>query len=122
MKCDVTDTNQLVQTFQKIHSEFPSRNISILVNNAGRMAPITVIKHKGFEPMVPAADMEPLEAVEHVKGLIELNITSYIIVTRIASEYFDHEKPGIIINVGSVYGSRKINGTGHSIYGASKHA
>ena len=66
--------------------------------------------------------MEPKQAMLHYRGMIDLNITSYVMITRVASEFFDHENSGIIINVGSVAGYRHCKVPDGYVYSATKHS
>lgn len=97
---DVADTEACVDVFKKAHFEFGS--VDILVNNAGYHS-------RGA-----------IEAVtsEELARMVDVNLRSPIILTRIALPYLREAGEGAIINVGSLAG--RVVYPGASVYSASK--
>ncbi len=97
---DVSDTDACVDVFKKAQFEFGG--VNILVNNAGYHA-------RG-----------PVESVaaEELARMVDVNLRSPIILSRIALPYLREAGEGAIINVGSLAG--RVVYPGAAVYSATK--
>ncbi len=97
---DVSDTDACVDVFKKAQFEFGS--VNILVNNAGYHA-------RGLVEEV---------AADELARMVDVNLRSPIILSRIALPYLREAGEGAIINVGSLAG--RVVYPGASVYSATK--
>ena len=97
---DVSDVDACVDVFKKAQFEFGS--VNILVNNAGYHA-------RGLVEDV---------AADELARMVDINLRSPIILSRIALPYLREAGEGAIINVGSLAG--RVVYPGASVYSATK--
>ena len=97
---DVSDVDACVDVFKKAQFEFGS--VNILVNNAGYHA-------RGLVEEV---------AADELARMVDVNLRSPIILSRIALPYLREAGEGAIINVGSLAG--RVVYPGASVYSATK--
>ena len=97
---DVSDVDACVDVFKKAQFEFGS--VNILVNNAGYHA-------RGLVEDV---------AADELARMVDVNLRSPIILSRIALPYLREAGEGAIINVGSLAG--RVVYPGASVYSATK--
>jgi short-subunit dehydrogenase len=97
---DVADADACVDVFKKAHFEFG--RVDVLVNNAGY--------HK-------RGVVEDVESID-LAAMIDVNLKSPILLTRIALPYLRESGGGAIINVGSLAGRTPVPGS--ACYAASK--
>jgi NAD(P)-dependent dehydrogenase (short-subunit alcohol dehydrogenase family) len=110
LEMDVTNQASILQSVEIVEKHLDGRNLKALVNNAG-------ISIDG--PLM-------LQPLEEIKKIFEVNVFGLIAVTQSflpllgASSIQNVEKPGRVVNVGSVSGAITFPFTG--AYSASKHA
>jgi hypothetical protein len=97
---DVADTEACIDVFKKAHFEFGS--VDILINNAGYHC----------RGAVEAVNSDELGR------MVDVNLRSPIVLTRIALPYLREAGEGAIINVGSLAG--RVVYPGASVYSATK--
>jgi short-subunit dehydrogenase len=97
---DVADTEACVDVFKKAHFEFGS--VDILINNAGYHC------RGGVEEV----------ASDELARMVDVNLRSPIVLTRIALPYLREAGEGAIINIGSLAG--RVVYPGASVYSATK--
>ena len=97
---DVSDVDACVDVFKKAQFEFGS--VNILVNNAGYHA-------RGLVEEV---------AADELARMVDVNLRSPIILSRMALPYLREAGEGAIINVGSLAG--RVVYPGASVYSATK--
>ena len=101
MAMDVTDPDQIKETYAKIESDHGP--IHVLVNNAAVVQNIKFVDQ----------DLETIDSI------IDINLKGTMYCTRLLLPYMIPRKQGRIINVSSVAGTRGI--PGQASYCASKH-
>lgn len=99
---DLSDEACIRRIVQTCRGEF--RRLDVLVNNAGVLAPSPI----GMTSLGP------------VRQMLEINLLAAINLTQYAVRLMQAQRSGSIINLGSIVGTRGLEGL--SAYGASKAA
>jgi len=96
IECDITDSIQVQNTFQKLNSSL--KNLKILVNNA------SLIKQVGKEDLADSyksfLQMKPQDWEE----FFSVDLTGTLLVSQKAIPYMQKNGGGSIINISSTYG------------------
>lgn len=108
---DVTNEEQVIETFKMINNDFGS--IDILINNAGITQDAMLVKVK---------DKNVVErmSLKQFQSVIDVNLTGVFLCGREASTYMienEHTSEGLIINMSSIC---HVGNVGQTNYAASK--
>ena len=100
-KMNISDSNQIVNTFKQIFSDF--EYVDCLVANAGVCEYETLLIDK---------------TIEEIKKVIDVNLFGTILCNREALSYFMKNKHGSIVNIASICGEQGTSCT--AVYSATK--
>ena len=121
IKCDVGKAEEVEAAFNQIKQQYPDKNISILINNAGHakvkywtleisthFQPLPIVEH---ENLTTSATLKPTslsEASKVYESMLNTNVLGATLVLRQAASMFDHTKVGNIVNINSMSGHRVV--------------
>ncbi|KAH7646439.1 carbonyl reductase family member 4 [Dermatophagoides farinae] len=102
--CDVSNENNVIRTCQTLNEMVNKRNeqIDVLVNSAGITLNKLLFSTK----------------LDDIYNVINTNLISAILITKLLSKQMVRQKNGSIINIGSIVGSH--GNIGQTVYSASK--
>lgn len=121
MKCDVSDINQIEQAFKQIKKEFPNKNCSILINNAGHAKPVPLLADPKLLD-IGCLKTDAIQASEAFASMLSVNVLGLANCTRVFTQLMDNSFAGNIININSMSGHRVANSCGTHFYSCTKHA
>ena len=112
-ECDITDTQKVESTIEKIFSL--NKNINVLINNAGIMENSPLINLLNKE--------EPMHSVDLFEKIMNVNQNGVFNVTRnVVKKMIDNRNKGVIINFSSISSYGNIGQTAYSASKASVEA
>ncbi|MBM3675276.1 MAG: glucose 1-dehydrogenase [Actinobacteria bacterium] len=101
--CDLTDDAHRSELVPRVVEHFG--HVDVLVNNAGSSEPMRALD-------------EPLD---HFRATIETNlVASFAVAQDVARALVDADRPGVIVNVASIYGVTGVGRVPEAGYAASK--
>ena len=98
-KCDVGNAEDVERAFSEISSKFPTRNISILINNAGLSKLLPLLDHDKINTQSCLKPENLTEAADIYKSLMNTSILVPTLITRAAMKLFDHTKVTLLVKI-----------------------